>query len=50
MKNINLKGKSIEINASMKPDGKIKWVKDHQNKNEKVMMIGDGINDAPALA
>lgn len=36
--------------ASMLPEDKINYVLESQNKNEVVGMIGDGINDAPALA
>ncbi len=31
------------------PDQKAKWVSDLRRKNRKVAMVGDGINDAPAL-
>jgi len=34
----------------MRPQDKIGLVKDAQNNGKHVMMIGDGVNDAPALA
>jgi Cu+-exporting ATPase len=36
--------------AEVRPDGKQKVVQDHQRKGLFVGMVGDGINDAPALA
>lgn len=36
--------------ASLKPEDKIAFVRQAQDKNQVVGMIGDGINDAPALA
>ena len=35
--------------AAVKPDGKAEAIRDLQTGGEKVIMIGDGINDAPAL-
>lgn len=37
------------IIANVKPKEKAKHIKDLVNKNKKVIMVGDGINDAPAL-
>lgn len=36
--------------ASCLPEDKIKFINESQDKNKVVGMIGDGINDAPALA
>ena len=38
-----------EVVAEVLPDGKDKKIIDIQNKFGKVLMVGDGINDAPAL-
>lgn len=46
-------GKAVgidEIIAEVLPTNKADVVADYQAKNEIVMMVGDGINDAPALA
>ncbi len=39
-----------EFKADLLPEEKVKYVKEYKEKYGKVMMVGDGINDAPALA
>lgn len=38
-----------EIHAGCLPEDKLEWIGSYQKKKEAVCMIGDGINDAPAL-
>lgn len=38
-----------EIHANCLPEDKLKYIKEYQDRQEAVCMIGDGINDAPAL-
>lgn len=39
-----------EIHAEVLPEQKVDVVSNYQDKNQKVLFVGDGINDAPALA
>lgn len=38
-----------EVHAGCHPEDKLRWIDSYQQKQEFICMIGDGINDAPAL-
>jgi Cu+-exporting ATPase len=41
---------NVTYRANLLPERKIEVVKDYQTKGHVVVMVGDGVNDAPALA
>lgn len=38
-----------QLNFNQKPSDKLTFIKNYQNESKKVMMLGDGLNDAGAL-
>ncbi len=43
-------GLGIECRAGLLPEDKISIVREYQSRGDTVVMVGDGVNDAPALA
>ena len=46
----NILPKNSQILFNQKPEKKLQFIKNLQDNNQKIMMIGDGLNDAGALA
>jgi len=39
-----------EVHANLLPEDKVKYVEEYRREGNRVIVVGDGINDAPALA
>ncbi|MEN6350725.1 MAG: cation-translocating P-type ATPase [Syntrophomonas sp.] len=47
---VSKKAGIAEIHSTLLPEQKLEYIRDLQQQNHKVAMVGDGINDAPSLA
>ena len=47
---LNLVPEGTQMYFDQKPGNKLEFIRDLQSQNRKVMMVGDGLNDAGALA
>jgi Cd2+/Zn2+-exporting ATPase/Cu+-exporting ATPase len=45
-----LNNPAVKVHANLLPEDKIQIVRQHQAQGQIVLMVGDGVNDAPALA
>lgn len=43
-------GKKSDLNFKQSPEDKLIYIRDQQSKGKKVLMLGDGLNDAGALS
>ncbi|MEZ4415519.1 MAG: cation-translocating P-type ATPase [Gemmatimonadota bacterium] len=39
-----------EIHAPLTPDAKVHWIEEQRSRGGRVLFVGDGVNDGPALA
>ena len=46
----NFFGKKSDLNFKQSPEDKLIYIKEQQSKGKKVLMLGDGLNDAGALS
>jgi Cu2+-exporting ATPase len=49
-KDVSAKLSITDYQAGMSPADKAAWIFEEQQSGQKIMMVGDGINDAPALS
>jgi Cd2+/Zn2+-exporting ATPase/Cu+-exporting ATPase len=49
-RSVGEKLKVDEVEGELFPDQKLEWVKKRTSEGHKVAMLGDGVNDAPALS